>query len=293
LAACAGHRLPNAPTAPETFLGMREDVGRLVRPSNAERLDGVLELLKRQGITYELQPFANTKRDRDSRERGTNVIVSVGQRASDIVVGAHFDAARVSPEKLSDGAVDNGSGVVVLSRLVRAFQGISLRHRVRLVFFDMEEIGLLGSTHFVKAQDAGRVAAMVNVDIAGYGDTLIFGPSRAPGNWPMYAAIWTVCALNGRTCVEYPQFPSGDERSFQALNVPNISVAVLPRVEAHQLWLTFNGGAGSGLREGFFPGVLRTIHSTNDTVDKVEAPAMSLVVDSVRELVRVLDTRLP
>lgn len=66
-----------------------------------------------------------------------------------IVVGAHFDAVPMAP-----GADDNGSGVAALLELARAYKslhdaGWTHDKTIRLVFFNLEEVGLVGSTHHV------------------------------------------------------------------------------------------------------------------------------------------------
>jgi hypothetical protein len=105
--------------------------------------------------------------------------------------------------------------------------------------------------------------------------------------------MWQVCAQQDFACVEFPQFPPSDERNFQAAKIPNISLAVLPRLEAHQLWLRFNGGAESGLREGFAPATARLIHTKEDTAEKLDAAGMTLAYQAVLQLVRQLDAKLP
>ncbi|HET9228374.1 MAG TPA: M28 family peptidase, partial [Thermoanaerobaculia bacterium] len=212
--------------------GLTADAVRLDKPTNAERLEALKTLLRERGLEFEVQPFTN---------EGQNVIVTLGSGPSDIVVGAHYDAARLQDGTLSHGMTDNAAGSVVLTRVAEALKARKLRHRVRVVFFDQEEMGLLGSAHYVKALD-GKVAAAVNVDIAGYGDTLIFGPGKNEGNSAVYGAMWRTCAEQRLSCLELPNFPPGDDRSFQAAKIPNISLAILPALEAHQIWLLLNGG---------------------------------------------------
>jgi hypothetical protein len=279
-----------AALAPADLQGLREDVARFVRPTNAERVEALRSLLQERGIPFEVQPFPNPRQSADTRAEGHNVIVSLGSGAREIVVGAHFDAVRLPDGRLSHGVVDNAAGTVVLARLAEALRQRPLNHSVRIVFFDMEEIGLVGSRHYVQTLDRARVAAMVNLDIAGYGDTVIFGPAAHPGNEAVYSAMWQVCAHRGFGCVEFPQYPPSDDRSFQAAGIPNISLAVLPRVEAHQLWLLLNAGPESGLREGFTPAIVRTIHTAEDTLDKLDPEGMSLALDAVLNLLLQLDT---
>lgn len=63
-----------------------------------------------------------------------------------LILGAHFDAVPGSP-----GADDNGSGTAALLEAARVFgslhaEGWTTRRTIRLVFFNLEEVGMVGST---------------------------------------------------------------------------------------------------------------------------------------------------
>jgi hypothetical protein len=98
-----------------------------------------------------------------------------------------------------------------------------------------------------------------------------------------------VGAAGGFNCVSFPSLPNSDDRSFQAAGIPAISLAVLPALEAHQIFLLLNGGKESGLAAGFTPAILRTIHTAEDTVDKLTPAGMTLIYDAVLGLVLDLD----
>jgi hypothetical protein len=98
-----------------------------------------------------------------------------------------------------------------------------------------------------------------------------------------------VCALQRFDCLEFPSYPPSDDRSFQRAGVPNISLGVLPPIEARQFWLALNAGPASGLAPDFTPRIMRILHSADDTLDKVEPAALALAHDMVVSLVRVLD----
>jgi hypothetical protein len=136
------------------------------------------------------------------------------------------------------------------------------------------------------------VAAMVNLDVTGYGDALIYGPAARPGNERVYRAMRRTCAEHAFSCVEFPEYPPSDDRSFQAVGVPNISIATLPRIEAHQLWLLMNGGKASGLGPGFVPGIEQIIHTAEDTPARLDETTMVLAYNAVLALILRLDTEL-
>ncbi len=72
-----------------------------------------------------------------------NVIVEIAGRESPgevLIVGAHFDAVARSP-----GADDNGTGTAALMELARVLRDVPMKRTVRLVFFNLEEVGLVGS----------------------------------------------------------------------------------------------------------------------------------------------------
>ena len=268
------------------------DARSLEQPSNAARLDAVQSLLRKRGLAFSLQPFANNARQRDPREQGQNVLLDpFGGNGPEIIVGAHLDAVPLSGGGHSHGMVDNGAGVIILIRVAEALRARQLRHRFQFVFFDMEENGLLGSAFLAKSIDRSKVISMVNVDIAGYGDTIMSGPTTGAGTAPLHQAVARVCAARDYACLRFAAFPAGDDRSFQAVGIPAISMAVLPALEAHQVWLLLNGGKESGLTGGFAPAILRTIHTAADTADKLTPEGMTLIYNAVLGLLLELDTR--
>jgi hypothetical protein len=268
------------------------DASRFVRGTNAERLEVLRALLGERRLAFTVQDVPNARGGRDARPGGQNVIVDIGTGPGDIVIGAHLDAVRLSDGSLSGGVVDNAASVVVLTRVAEALSGARLRHRVRVVFFDLEEAGLIGSTHFVTSVGRDRIAAMVNLDIGAYGDTIVFGPGQAPPSEPVAKLLHQVCARGGHTCLEFARFPVSDDRSFETARIPNVSIATLPRLEAHQLWLMLNGGPNAGLAPGTVPAVLQTIHTPADRPDKLDPAAMLLAYRVILALVMELDAAL-
>lgn len=91
-----------------------------------------------------------------------------------IVVGAHYDHVGKNDDgEVWNGADDNGSGTVALLGMAEAFASLPKKERPRrsivFVAFSGEELGLIGSYHFL-VQDlvpVGQIAAMVNTDMIG------------------------------------------------------------------------------------------------------------------------------
>ncbi|NMG11505.1 M20/M25/M40 family metallo-hydrolase [Brasilonema sp. UFV-L1] len=82
-----------------------------------------------------------------------------------ILIGAHYDAVPGTP-----GADDNATGVAVLLELARMFAAQPIKYPLRLVAFDMEEYGLLGSTEYVAKlkQEEQSLRLMISLEMLGY-----------------------------------------------------------------------------------------------------------------------------
>ncbi|MGL6340330.1 MAG: M28 family peptidase, partial [Waterburya sp.] len=82
-----------------------------------------------------------------------------------ILIGAHYDAVPGTP-----GADDNGTGVAVLLEMAQVFASHPLKYPVRLVAFDLEEYGLLGSTAYAKylRDKRQKLRLMLSLEMLGY-----------------------------------------------------------------------------------------------------------------------------
>lgn len=80
-----------------------------------------------------------------------------------MVVGGHRDSVPVSP-----GANDNGSGTAAVIEAARLLASIRTARTIHFIAFGAEELGLVGSTHYVQ-NPAGTIVGMVNMDMVGRG----------------------------------------------------------------------------------------------------------------------------
>ncbi len=122
------------------------------------------------------------------------MVPGAGSTTETIIVGAHRDhLGRVPPQfdrqdmspVIHPGADDNASGTAALIELARAIRaGPPLRRNVLFIAFDAEEMGLVGSRHFVEHPTVALedVRAMVNFDMIGrlsQGKYVVFGTGTA------------------------------------------------------------------------------------------------------------------
>jgi aminopeptidase YwaD len=84
-----------------------------------------------------------------------------------ILIGAHYDGVPGSP-----GADDNATAIAVLLELAHAFSAALPRSPIRLVAFDLEERGMVGSRAYASEihRRGERLALMIALEMLGYCD---------------------------------------------------------------------------------------------------------------------------
>ncbi|MBZ0231413.1 MAG: M20/M25/M40 family metallo-hydrolase, partial [Deltaproteobacteria bacterium] len=101
--------------------------------------------------------------------RSDGVLV-IGAHLDHLGMGGHGTGALDAEHGVHNGADDNASGIAALveaARMIRARRG-ELARDVYFVAFSAEEMGLLGSNHFVaNAPYKGAALAMLNMDMVG------------------------------------------------------------------------------------------------------------------------------
>jgi hypothetical protein len=259
---------------------------------NDARFEALTALLKAQNLSFTVETFTLDKppaaapnQTPDPRTRGRNVVVTLGEGPETLVVGAHYDAKWLSPTSFSQGAVDNAASSVMLVRTAAALKGARLGSRVTFVWFDMEESGLIGSAKYLEAHAGDRIKAMLNYDINGYGDTVLFGAPQGGADPRLGRTMLEACASESVDCLRFTGMPPSDDRSFGARKIPTLSIALLPASEAHQLWLLLHV-KGAGLEKGFAPPIFATIHTPGDVPDKLDGAAMATAGRLAQALIR-------
>ncbi len=135
------------------------------------------ERLKELGYTPTLDPIDFIgHRVHDHEEAAekpyNNIIIDLpGTSAKDtvLVLSAHMDAVPAAP-----GADDDGSGVAVLLEAARLLKDKPMQRSVRLILFNLEENGLVGSRAYtlrIKPHlDAGKekIVGMISMDMLGF-----------------------------------------------------------------------------------------------------------------------------
>ena len=97
-----------------------------------------------------------------------NVIAEPPGEECETVTGGHYDSVQVAP-----GASDNASGTATVLEIAAVLAHNGTMGSNCFVLFGSEEIGLVGSAHYVSqltTEERGRLKAMLNLDMVGVGD---------------------------------------------------------------------------------------------------------------------------
>lgn len=269
---------------------LKAQVAAYVQPSNAERMTVLVAQLRAAGFNPTVETFEGG--GRAGPMQGSNVVVTIGDCPKEILLTAHYDAVKLRDGTMSQGVVDNAGSVVALIEAAKILRDKPLSHRVRVIFFDQEELGLIGARKWIEAHGVANVAAVVNSDVAAYGDTLMYGQNNGPQSAFVTRATQELCAERAMQCVGFPEYPPSDDRAFSAAGVPVVSLGFQDQVGAHQMWLAFNGGKENGLAEGFVPQVFRVIHSKDDAIEAVEGATIATAGATYAALIQKLDAQL-
>ncbi|MBD2181254.1 M28 family peptidase [Planktothrix sp. FACHB-1355] len=135
-------------------------------------LSPIAHLYVQQYIRAQLQQWGNVE-THEFTVNGKihhNLILNLPSSSKEyppILIGAHYDGVPGSP-----AADDNGTGVAVLLELAKAFAAKPIKYPVRIVAFDMEEYGLLGSQAYADLlkQQGQRLRLMISLEMLGYCD---------------------------------------------------------------------------------------------------------------------------
>lgn len=267
-----------------------------VQPTHEARTDAALALVRQAGFEPTIEAFAGGGARGQAPREGRNIVFVIpGQGDSDreILLTAHYDAVELEGGELADGLVDNAGSVVAVIEAARRIRGMGLQHDVRVILFDQEELGLLGARAWIVAHGIQGVAAVVNSDVAAFGDTMMYGQNNGLQSLFVTQAVQRVCSERVLQCVGYPNYPPSDDRAFTAAGAPVVSLGFQHEIGAHQMWLSFNTVENtSGLRGDFVPEVFDIIHSANDTAERVEASTLLLAAETYAAVVAELDAHL-
>jgi aminopeptidase YwaD len=222
--------------APERFVGaLRDKTANPVLAISGRDGQTLLDLLSKGAVKIKIESDTAIR-----QVMARNIIATKrGATESVVIMGAHYDSVDVGA-----GANDNGSGASVLLELARAMSQKSYKATLVFVAFDAEELGLIGSRHYVTslADDARKkIVAMLNFDMLGGGSgPLLFDGDGRVGKLALDVA--KELGIDAHT-FSLGSGASGDHSSFRSV----------------------------GIDEVFFMREYNLLHTPQDTIEQVRA----------------------
>lgn len=202
-------------------------------------------------------------------ERALEAIV-VGAHYDHLGLGGRFSDAPDATGQIHNGADDNASGTAAMLEVCRALaRQPRLARTIVCAAFAGEEIGLLGSAHFVShpAVPIDRTIAMINLDMVGRarGRVMVgmFGGAPWMTGLPGEMRAWTRLAIDDFAHGGY-QPGSSDDASFTSNGVPAIA---------------------------FFTGFHSDYHRPSDDVQRIDAEGGAQIAALAVRLVTMLATQ--
>ena len=204
------------------------------------------------------------------RKRGHNVIGYLpgsdpaAERRAPLVIGAHYDhlghgrggnslAKKNEKDQAHLGADDNASGVAAVLQIAEALASRERRRPVLFALWSGEEMGLLGSTAFVKELDDMGIApaAYINFDMVGRlrDDRLSLQAAGSSAIWPRLIEQANVVHGFDLNVQEDPYLPT-DSAPFYQAKTPTLN---------------------------FFTGSHEDYHRPSDTVDKLNVEGLERI----------------
>jgi len=181
----------------------------------------IVDHLTAYGWSVEQQPFSWMG------ERYHNVIARrPGARSPRLILAAHFDTVEDTP-----GADDNASGVAVLLEAARLLGETTLPCTVECIAFNLEEMNMVGSSHYVQTLKHARVpvVGMYSLEMVGFTNPAPRSQHLPVGLQDRYPTTGTFLAV------------VGNRRSERFLRDTMQGLRQLPGLQAEQLIVPMNG----------------------------------------------------
>lgn len=224
-----------------------------------------------------------------------NIIASFGpEQGQRIIVGAHYDVCRNQ-----DGADDNASGVAGVLELARLLEHQSLKYRIDLVAYTLEEPPFFNTKQmgsYVHAQslhDAGiPVKGMISLEMIGY-----FSDEKNSQHYPVGMMKWIygdkgnfITIVQKSFCGEFAkefkrEFFKNNSINTKSLRVPWFVGGA--NLSDHENYWAFGYSAVMVTNTAFFRNL--NYHTASDKLMYLDIPKMGLVIDGVFRALIQLD----
>jgi Zn-dependent M28 family amino/carboxypeptidase len=287
LSACAS----SAPSASEAALAratLESRLASLATPDNDVRRDTIVRQLTSAGFNVKIETFEGGTKA--APETGYNIVAEFGpqKKGREILLVAHYDAIQLKGAPAM-GIVDNAASVVAMTTAAEKLKAAKLDRRIRLLFTDQEELGLLGAKAWIATHGLTDVTAVVNADVAAYGDTLMYGLNTGDQSARVIAALEHVCEDRAMPCRAMKHYPPSDDVAFAQAGAPVVSIGFQPADEAERLEAFMMAMESGRQPDGMAPAVLMLIHTPNDALARADLATIATAAETFEALTLRLD----
>lgn len=266
-------------------------VKKLEYKSDSERLQTLKHILKTKNIKFIEQNYNYLG------FKGTNIIADAGNLKSNkyIILSAHFDVVPNSP-----GANDDASAIAILIDVIEKIKKLNLKNKIRIIFFDDEEIGRFGSISYIKKYGTKDLLAVYHLELCGYGDAVGLWPiTRINRNSYALKIIKEVLKEKNIYFESVGKLPVfwGDHDSFLNRGFKHaVGISVAPEkdkeaikkfVKANMFKVMFDYCTGR------IPRMFQLYHSPEDRSDYLSEDALKMVSDVLVDLMRKFNNEIP
>lgn len=264
-------------------------VKKLEYKSDLERLNTLKQILKSKNIKFIEQKYTYFG------FKGTNIIVDIGNSKKHILLSAHFDVISGSP-----GANDDASAIAILIDVIKRLKRLKLKNKIRIIFFDDEEIGRFGSISYIKKYGMKDLLAVYHLELCGYGDII--------GLWPItkinkdsYALKIIQEVLNQKNIYfeRLPQLPAfwGDDLSFRNAGFMHaLCISVGPKEDKEAIKKFVKSNVFKVIFDyytGRIPKMFQLYHSSEDKSEYLSEKALKMVSDVLVSTILKFDSLQP
>lgn len=159
-----------------------------------------------------------------------------------------------------------------------------MHHRVQVVFWDLEEKGLLGAHAWVTTAGREQPALYINFDVFGWGDTLwMMAPDSGT---PFVVALREASAKEKLGFSPGDKYPPTDHLAFLKAGWPAVSFSLVGDDEIEPILAIFGGGTPAQV-----PKVMQVIHHMRDTTAELDATRVDDALRVLEQGLRAWDSQ--
>lgn len=153
----------------KSVIGIQKEIAKTQRPmsfSLGRKVNLAVNLKKKTGRVSNIVGMVPST-------HGSKEVIVIGAHMDHLGYGGESSLDPTGEAKIHNGADDNASGTSLVLELAKSLNNTSLKYNYVFALFNAEEMGLLGSSHFIElwqgriAQNIGSVKAMLNFDMVG------------------------------------------------------------------------------------------------------------------------------